>query len=61
MKIQQIKEYQYILNSDEMATVVKALQYAKHRIIKHPTCGAGTMSLENIEKLLRDFDENFNF
>lgn len=61
MKKQKIETYQYILDSDEMSTVIKALQYAKHRITKHPNCGAKTMSLEKIEKLLAEFDFKFKY
>ena len=59
MKKQKIETYQYILDSDEMKTVILALNYAKHRIVKHPSCGAKTMSLEKIEELLKEF--NFKF
>ena len=59
MKIQEIKAKQYILDEKEMDIVIKALQYARHRIIKHPTCGASVMSLAEIEKILSQFDFKF--
>lgn len=61
MKKQKIEAYQYILDSGEMETVVKSLQYAKHRILKHPTCGAKVMSLVDIERILSEFDFKFSY
>jgi len=57
MKIQEIKVKQYIFDLNEIDTVIKALLYARHRITKHPTCGASVMSLAEIEKILRDFNK----
>ena len=61
MKTQTIEVRQYIFDSQEMKTIFKALQYAKHRIIKHPTCGARAMSLVDIEKILNVFDFEFSY
>lgn len=61
MKKQKIEQWQYILDSDEMETVLKAFKYVKHRILEHPNCGAKTISLEKIDNILKAFDCKFSY
>lgn len=55
-KIEKI-EIECTLSADEAKTIFEALTYVRHRIIKHPGCGARVMSLEKVEKLLEEFEE----
>ena len=54
MKIKITRTYEF--NEEEKETILKALKYVKHRITKHPECGAKTMNLKNIEDLVRFLD-----
>lgn len=57
-----ISTTQYILEPQDIKTVIDALHYARHRITKHPTCGAKVMNLNEIERLLREFaDFQFSY
>lgn len=61
MKKQKIEQWQYILDSEEMAEVIKALQYVKHRILEHNSKGAKTVSFPKIDNILKEFDCKFSY
>jgi len=57
MKTQQRTIKEYVLEEKDVKTIVDALIYARHRILKHPTCGAKVMSLSEIQNLINQFHE----
>jgi len=57
MITKQISTKQYVLEEKDVKTIVDALTYARHRILKHPTCGAKVMSLSEIQNLINQFHE----
>ena len=57
MKTQQRTIKEYVLEEKDVKTIVDALTYARHRIIKHPECGAKVMSLSEIQNLINQFHE----
>ena len=49
-------EMNYMLNEEEGKLLKSCLEYVKHRITKHPECGARTIGLKKVEKLLAELE-----
>lgn len=41
----------------EMLTVYNSLVYIRHRLTKHPGCGARCVNLEEVERLIEQIKE----
>ena len=54
---------EFVLEEKDFRTILDALTYARHRIIKHPSCGARTMNLPEIERLILEmgYQPDFKF
>lgn len=53
MRKQRVVVSEYIFSPEEAQTIVNALTYVKHRIDKHPTCGAKFVGIDKVEELLK--------
>lgn len=58
MKIttQTVRKYECVLNDEEIKLFKDCLTYVRHRITKHPECGARVIGLEKVNKALLEFE-----
>lgn len=56
-KVKRIEiEIECVFTQEEAKTLFSALTYVKHRIEKHPESGARFISIDRVDKLLKDFE-----
>ncbi len=58
MKYQKKTILQFVLEPEDAKIIRQALIYVRHRINQHPNCGARTIPLEEVDRLLNEFDGN---
>ena len=56
MQKRKVQSVEYVLEGRDVEVIKEALRYVRHRVEKHPTCGAGYISIKEVERLISEFN-----